>query len=272
MVTRDRSLEARSRIVERMASVLLITACILPGLAAAHPEDEEVRWIIDAAVELQVEPEYPPRALAEGVQGAVRVGFTVDWMGGVEDPRILSAEPPGVFDAEVLRTIRHWRFRPAREPHTCRYHAQRAEQVFQFSIVDRAARVDLPPTLIEGVLAADRPVVRARTSAEIQAAIQRAKSPERPIPADGVKALYRKEPVFPRKAMIDGMSGRVNLRFTITEEGRVRDAEVLQSSPDSLFDQASLNALRHWKFKPRMVDGKPVASEACQQLSFKFQR
>ena len=57
-------------------------------------------------------PEYPQRALARGVEGWVLVQFTISAAGGVWNPRVVNADPPGVFDAAALRAVMRYRYRP----------------------------------------------------------------------------------------------------------------------------------------------------------------
>ncbi len=60
-------------------------------------------------------PTYPVRAQRLGLSGKVVVEFTVDESGAVRDPRIVEADPPGVFDRAVLRGVRRWSFKPRQE-------------------------------------------------------------------------------------------------------------------------------------------------------------
>lgn len=77
------------------------------------------------------------------------------------------------------------------------------------------------------------------------------------------------EPQYPREALIECIGGIVNLRFTILEDGSVEDPSVVSSDPPRLFDRSALRAIIRWKFKPRIVDGRPVAREATLPLEFK---
>lgn len=77
------------------------------------------------------------------------------------------------------------------------------------------------------------------------------------------------EPQYPREALINCVGGVVNLRFTILEDGSVEDPEVISSEPPRLFDREALRAIIRWKFKPRIVDGRPVKREATLPLEFK---
>lgn len=70
--------------------------------------------------------------------------------------------------------------------------------------------------------------------------------------------IVRVPPKFPRKAWEKGQSGVVVAIFTVDKEGRVKSPKVLASS-DKVFDKAVLQAVREFRYKPRVIDGKPVA-------------
>lgn len=57
---------------------------------------------------------YPPAAKAQGIEGEVVVQYDVTTDGSVEAVAVLSADPPGVFDAAATDLVRSFRFRPAR--------------------------------------------------------------------------------------------------------------------------------------------------------------
>jgi TonB family protein len=65
-------------------------------------------------------PEYPATAQARGLRGRVEVEFTVTPAGTVENPRVVSAEPRGIFDAAALAAVARRRYPEdtAREPQT----------------------------------------------------------------------------------------------------------------------------------------------------------
>lgn len=80
--------------------------------------------------------------------------------------------------------------------------------------------------------------------------------------------IVRIEPQFPREAAINGIEGWVEIEFTIEADGTVSDPKVLNSQPRRVFDRNAIRAIYKWKFKPRIVDGKPVARRATQRLDF----
>ena len=55
-------------------------------------------------------PRYPRGAAARGIEGVVKIEFTIDGEGNVVAPRIISATPPGVFDAAALAALAKWKY------------------------------------------------------------------------------------------------------------------------------------------------------------------
>ena len=60
----------------------------------------------------KVDPEYPERALAQKITGAVTLEFTVNTKGEPEDVHVVSAEPAGTFDRAAIAAVRRWRYEP----------------------------------------------------------------------------------------------------------------------------------------------------------------
>lgn len=95
-----------------------------------------------------------------------------------------------------------------------------------------------------------------------------------PTPAPAVttpaQLLKSVPPSYPPEAFRSRREGWVEVQFTITADGKVADAKVARSEPGRMFDQAALESVRRWTFKPRMVDGKPVAEQATRRIEFKL--
>jgi protein TonB len=69
--------------------------------------------------------------------------------------------------------------------------------------------------------------------------------------------IVRVAPVYPARALSRGLEGYVDLSFTVTTAGTVRDPVILFST-SSLFERAATRAVLKFKYKPRVVDGVPV--------------
>jgi TonB family protein len=57
-------------------------------------------------------PEFPSKALAQRVSGAVTVEYIVDTNGDPRDVRVVEATPPGVFDKAAITAVKHWHYDP----------------------------------------------------------------------------------------------------------------------------------------------------------------
>ncbi len=84
--------------------------------------------------------------------------------------------------------------------------------------------------------------------------------------------LVRIPPRYPMRAARRRIEGWVKVEFTITEQGTVKDAVIVESQPADIFDRAALNAIRRWKFKPKIIDSVPFEQRAIQILKFKLSK
>ncbi|MBX9761877.1 MAG: energy transducer TonB [Pseudomonadaceae bacterium] len=62
-----------------------------------------------------VSPEYPRYALQRGIEGHVKLAFTINRAGSVENVRVIEASPQNVFEREARRAAVRWRFAPRTE-------------------------------------------------------------------------------------------------------------------------------------------------------------
>lgn len=77
-------------------------------------------------------------------------------------------------------------------------------------------------------------------------------------------------PAFPARAKRRGIeAGVVTVEYTIDSSGSVKDAVVVKADPPSFFDEAVLDAIRQWKYQPKLVNGVPVDSR--QKFTFRFE-
>lgn len=76
------------------------------------------------------------------------------------------------------------------------------------------------------------------------------------------KPVRRHAPDYPRYELHRGRAGWVKLSFVVTEEGRVVDPIVEDSSGSSRFEEAALKVVRKWRYEPATIEGQPV--QQCQ--------
>ena len=82
--------------------------------------------------------------------------------------------------------------------------------------------------------------------------------------------LMRVAPIYPRTAKQAGIEGSVTMAVTIRPDGSVSNAKILESKPKRLFDKSALDAIKRWKFRPKVVNGSPVSQRARQVIEFKL--
>ena len=71
--------------------------------------------------------------------------------------------------------------------------------------------------------------------------------------------IVRVAAVYPRRALQRGIEGYVDVEFTVSKLGSVTNPKVIQASPEGIFEQAALDATLKYKYKPRVVNGEPMA-------------
>jgi protein TonB len=81
-----------------------------------------------------------------------------------------------------------------------------------------------------------------------------------------VVPLVRATPDYPPRAAADGTEGWVQVQFTVTAAGTVRDAEVVASEPGTIFDAAALKAIARWRYNPKVEDGETVERVGLQTV------
>jgi len=78
-------------------------------------------------------------------------------------------------------------------------------------------------------------------------------------------------PKFPALASEHNISGWVDLQFLIGTDGTVSDASVVGAQPAGVFEQAALDAVRHWRYQPVQHDGTAARQRARVRVRFAVQ-
>ena len=82
--------------------------------------------------------------------------------------------------------------------------------------------------------------------------------------------VIRKAPaVFPFAAKRQGLHGRVVVRCLISIKGDPGKFQIVRSEPEGVFDEAALQAVEKWRFKPGILAGEPVPTWV--RIPFKFE-
>lgn len=84
----------------------------------------------------------------------------------------------------------------------------------------------------------------------------------------GGQLVHRVPPVYPAQARQLKLEGTVILAATVMEDGTVHDIKVVEGSP--VLAQSAVEAVKHWRYKPYELDGKPVKNDTRIRVDFKF--
>ena len=68
-------------------------------------------------------------------------------------------------------------------------------------------------------------------------------------------------PIYPSEAKAQGVEGYVELRYAVTVDGAVDAVEVVDAQPVGVFEEAALNAVRAWRYKPMVIKGEVQRAE-----------
>ena len=82
-----------------------------------------------------------------------------------------------------------------------------------------------------------------------------------------VAAASNPQPVYPEAARKKGIEGDVILKITISTTGQVTAVKVVKGDP--VFSEAAVAMVKTWRYKPAMLDGKPVAVSRLVNVQFR---
>ena len=124
----------------------------------------------------------------------------------------------------------------------------------------RAVDADLLQARRFGASAAEVGAVQALQSQPKNASVDSAAL------AANLKRVRAPAPDYPENAYNQKISGSVTLQFTVDTKGETRDIRVVEATPPGVFDRAAINAVKHWRYAPMVVNGGPVEVPAVKAL------
>jgi protein TonB len=90
------------------------------------------------------------------------------------------------------------------------------------------------------------------------------------LPETDLTRISHVPPAYPPRARARATEGWVEVQFTVAADGTTRDAVILGSSPAQVFDQAVLDAVSKWTYRPRLVGGTPVDQRVQLRVRFRL--
>ena len=65
-----------------------------------------------ATAVVRIDPKYPAEAAKNGIEGWVKLSFSIDASGAVVDVQVLDSEPKRIFDREAIKALKAWKYQP----------------------------------------------------------------------------------------------------------------------------------------------------------------
>jgi len=82
------------------------------------------------------------------------------------------------------------------------------------------------------------------------------------------KVVHADPPKYPEDARKKNIQGVVKLDVLIGKDGAVESAKVTDGPKD--LTKAAVNAVKHWRYEPTLLNGKPVEVETVVEMGFKL--
>jgi TonB family protein len=105
-----------------------------------------------------------------------------------------------------------------------------------------------------------------------QPPVQQASAPSprdtAPVAASSLKRTKYVAPKYPRGAQRRGVSGWVDVLFTVDIDGTITDIAVRDSNPGDTFVNAAINAVEDWEFEPVIENGVAIQKRAAVRMMF----
>jgi TonB family protein len=225
------------------------------------PEIEEVfaKGAVEAKGEIrpprlvkQVDPIYPMEARKNQVEGLVILEATTDEKGNVVDARILRSIP--ALDQAAMDAVKQWKYEPLvikGKPMpvmftvTVRFMLDEAGKKGVKGGVEGGVKGGVIGGVVGGVV----------TEKDLEEFAKGAVKAEGNITPP--KLIKQVDPIYPEEAQKKQIEGIVILSARTDEQGNVVGVKVLRSIPE--LDQAAIDALKQWKYEPKIIDDKPRA-------------
>lgn len=191
-----------------------------------------------------ISPSYP---FVEGslanLKGLVVLRAMIAETGDVESIAIVSGDP--VLAQAAVDAVKEWKFRP---------------------FIKNGKPVRIPAVLPFNFIMCEGPTTSTAAQPTAVGAMK--------IVAAGkgcnVRVVKRVDPTYPDIAKASHTQGGVALFLVIGKDGSVRQVSVINGAP--LLIQASVDAVKQWRYFPLILDGEPVEWQTVVNVAFSLSR
>ena len=83
--------------------------------------------------------------------------------------------------------------------------------------------------------------------------------------------IFKMKPVYPYRARRLNLTGKVDVKFLVDENGQVSHIRILKSNPPGIFDESVLKTLPSWRFSPAKLRGEAVSCWVITTIQFELE-
>ncbi len=80
--------------------------------------------------------------------------------------------------------------------------------------------------------------------------------------------ISRTDPTYPKNAKESQISGKVEIHFRISPEGKVYNAKLVRGP--EILARAAIEAVQAWSYQPARLYGAPIDSQGSFDFEFKL--
>lgn len=90
---------------------------------------------------------------------------------------------------------------------------------------------------------------------------------------DQAMPFIKVQPNYPTSASSRGIEGYVDVMFDVAPTGATENIRIINAVPSSIFNSSVVQAIKRWKYKPRMVNEVPVKSfDVRERITFELEK
>lgn len=92
------------------------------------------------------------------------------------------------------------------------------------------------------------------------------------VSTSGLTQTHYVSPLYPPGAQGQRVGGWVDVQFMVAPDGSVGNASIVGAQPVGVFEQAALDAVRHWRYQPVIQEGRAITQRARVRVRFEAPR
>jgi TonB family protein len=82
--------------------------------------------------------------------------------------------------------------------------------------------------------------------------------------------VSKTDPEYSEEARLARLTGTVNLSLVVGDDGKARDVHAASPGLGLGLDEKAIEAVRQWRFKPGLKDGKPVSVKVDMETNYRL--